>query len=241
VTLSHGLNWSRPSTAPTEGTITPNLSEDAPEVERQVVCVFGTTSKSPWVTALTEGIALEGAYRVLYRHRGPGYGSLGWAGTGPTVIVTTSMIDPPVHGNPAAHVRDLSGLSAERVAEFFPVSRETFQRWISGAVHPSTANLERLMRLRYFLQEATNRVPDVRAWLLSPLPSLDGATPSDLLKQGQLTRVWEHLQVLPHRYPNPSYTDRDGRRITHVLHSTRGILHDTDEDELDDFADWAED
>jgi len=236
----HGPHWRRESAAATRGTILPDLSEHAPAIEREVVCVFGTTSKSPWVTGVTESIALEGAYRVLLRHRVPGYGSLGWADLGPTVVVVGPSLGAQMLGNPAAHVRELGGLPAERVAEFFPVSRETFQRWVSGAVRPNTANLERLLRLRHLLQEVTSRVADVRSWLLAPLPNADGATPSDLLRAGQLTRVWDLLQTVPHRYPNPTYVDGDGHRITQMLHSTRGALNGTREDELDDFADWAQ-
>lgn len=237
-TGDYGVRWRGVSA--TGDPLVPSLSEDAPEIEREVVCVFGTVSKSPWVTDCTANIALETAFRVLRRHQlFDGERSIRWTTLGPVETVTAAATNAQATIGVAAHVRDLSGLSTERVARFFPVTRETFQRWVGGVVQPGSANLERLLRLQYLFQEARGRVPDVRAWLLAPLSTFDGATPGDLLEQARLTAVWQELQRIPPRYPNPTYVDREGHRVTQVLHSTRGALRGTAEDELDDLGDWA--
>src|SRR5206468_424785 len=52
----------------------------------------------------------------------------------------------------AREVRDLSGLSAEKLGDIFPIERESYQRWISGKNIPSEGNFERLLALRHFLR-----------------------------------------------------------------------------------------
>jgi len=97
----------------------------------------------------------------------------------------------------AREVRELSGLSAAKLGDVFPVQREIFQRWIAGSP-PSAANLERLLALRHFLRALADRVQDPKTWLLSPLKE-DAASPTayDLLKAGNLAALWDAIVALP--------------------------------------------
>ena len=212
----------------------PSLSEANSLLERRVLCRFGTASGSAWLTYNTERLTVQAAYAFLAE------GQPGAASWNPGAVAVVAGPNPAGQ-TVARHVRDLSGLPTDRIAEIFPVARETFQRWVSGTSQPSTPNLERLLRLQHVLREACNRVPDTRVWLLTPADELGGRSPFSALSDGQLTQVADALQALPPRYPNPRYVDGDGHRITQVLHGVRAPVRATSEEELSDFSDWDDD
>jgi transcriptional regulator with XRE-family HTH domain len=139
----------------------------------------------------------------------------------------------------AKEVRNLSGLSAERLGEIFPVERESYQRWISGRTVPSPANLERLLALRHFLRELPNRVPEPKSWLLSPLgEGTASPTPHQLLKAGNLAELWNALADLPSSAPRYTRQSADGSTLTVTEGSLRGRDLPTSAEELDNYDDW---
>jgi transcriptional regulator with XRE-family HTH domain len=139
----------------------------------------------------------------------------------------------------AKEVRDLSGLSAERLGEIFPVERESFQRWLSGRTTPSPANLERLLTLRHFLRELANRVESAQSWLLTPLvEGTSSATPHEMLKAGNVADLWDAVADLPSKARRYTQRAADGSLLTVTEGSLRGRDNRTNEEELDDYDEW---
>jgi len=139
----------------------------------------------------------------------------------------------------AREVRDLSGLSAERLGQIFPVERESYQRWVSGKTTPSAANLERLLALRHFLRELANRVQTPKSWLLTPLSEgTSSGTPYEALKRGNLADLWDALAGLPSRARRYTREAADGTTLTVTEGSLRGRDIRTTPEELDDYDDW---
>lgn len=155
--------------------------------------------------------------------------------------VTDTLSEPMEVGLPesaavAREVRELSGLSAVKLGDVFPVQREIFQRWIAGSP-PSAANLERLLALRHFLRALADRVQDPKTWLLSPLKE-DAASPTayDLLKVGNLAVLWDAILALPSK-PRRYTREIPGEGVVTVVEgSLRGRDYRTSEEELDDYA-----
>lgn len=150
---------------------------------------------------------------------------------------------PPSASSQAAHeLRELSGLSARQLGEIFPVARESFQRWVSGDLSPSAENLQRLMALRHFLRALADRVPDARAWLLTPLPGTQGnETPLDRLARGDMAQLWRAIADFPSRSSPEAVIDAEGDRGVVVRSSLRGTDAPTPEDELDGYDEWFDD
>ena len=142
----------------------------------------------------------------------------------------------PVSAVVARALRDFSGLSAERLGEVFPVARETFQRWVTGTGHPSTANLQRLMLLDRFVRDISSRTDDVKAWLLAPVEGrADMRTPYDLIKEGRLTEAW-NLARSAGSARFERYRDAEGNFATRVRGNIAGTL-ESEGDGHDDFDD----
>ena len=139
----------------------------------------------------------------------------------------------------ASEVRDLSGLSAEKLGDIFPIERESYQRWISGKNTPSEGNLERLLALRHYLRAVADRVDSPRAWLLSPLAEgTMSSSPYDLLRSGNLSSAWDALSTLPSRADRHTRRASDGSEAVVIEGSVRGRNAPTTADELDDYDDW---
>ncbi len=136
----------------------------------------------------------------------------------------------------AREVRELSGLSAGRLGDVFPVHREIFQRWTSGKP-PSAANLERLLALRHFLRALAERVADPNSWLLSPLDE-GAASPTayEVLKTGNLRALWNAIVDLPSTAKRYTREIPGEGAVTVVEGSLRGRDYPTTEEELDDYA-----
>lgn len=149
------------------------------------------------------------------------------------------IVVPPESALAAREVRDLSGLSAERLGEIFPVERESYQRWVSGSTTPSPANLERLLALKHFLRELANRVADPNSWLLEPLAAgTPSPTPYEALKTGNLADVWDAIADLPSKATRYTRELADGSVLTVTEGSLRGRDVRTSEEELDDYGEW---
>ena len=145
----------------------------------------------------------------------------------------------PESAEVAREVRDLSGISAASLGDLFPVSRETFQRWISGGIIPSQGNLERLLALRHYFREVRNRVQTPKTWLLAPLETVSsGVSPFDLLAVGDLAAAWEALSSLPAHPRTHRRVAADGTVLTVVEGSLRGRDLPTPADEMGDYDEW---
>ena len=98
-------------------------------------------------------ILINGDSVVLYEFKVRQFKPSAWTG----LVGATLAADPapltayltPESAAVASDVRDLSGLSAGKLGDIFPIERESYQRWISGKNTPSEGNLERLLALRH--------------------------------------------------------------------------------------------
>lgn len=169
--------------------------------------------------------------------------SSAWTGLmGPTLVADPVPLaaDPtPESAAVASEVRDLSGLSAEKLGDIFPIERESYQRWISGKNTPSEGNLERLLALRHYFRAVADRVDTPKAWLLSPLAEgVMSSSPYDLLRSGNLSSAWDALSTLPSRAKRHTRRASDGSEAIVIEGSARGRNAPTTADESDDYDDW---
>jgi hypothetical protein len=188
-------------------------------------------------------ILINGDSVVLCEFKAPQLEPSAWTGlVGAALAASPAPLatDPaPESAAVASEVRDLSGLSAEKLGEIFPIERESYQRWISGKNTPSEGNLERLLALRHYFRAVADRVDSPKAWLLSPL--VEGAmstSPYDLLRSGNLSSAWEALSTLPSRIERHTRRASDGSEAVVIEDSVRGRNAPTTADELDDYDDW---
>lgn len=197
-----------------------------------------TATYQPDLVVLSGGSVILCEFKVGTPHMS------GWTG----VIEAAPVADPglpaedPVMPESAAiarEVRDLSGLSAEKLGEIFPIERESYQRWISGKNTPSEGNLERLLALRHFFRTVADRVESPKAWLLTPLAEgVMSGSPYDLLRAGDFSSSWDAISRLPSTAKRYSRRARDGSELTVIEGSLRGRNLPTSAEELDDYDDW---
>jgi transcriptional regulator with XRE-family HTH domain len=151
-----------------------------------------------------------------------------------TIETSEDVIEGHVSSIPliAKRLREISGLNAEQLAAIFPVRRESYQRWVSGAIQPSQHNLERLVALERLFEAAGSRVGDVRLWL--HVPDVEGSTPYDRLRRGQLSAVWSSLMRVAGGRPFDVYKDEAGMfafRIGDSVHSDNASTPEWEADE----------
>jgi hypothetical protein len=166
-----------------------------------------------------------------------------WSGlmeAAPEADPESLAVDPtPESAAIASEVRDLSGLSAEKLGDIFPIERESYQRWISGKNTPSEGNLERLLALRHYFRAVADRVDTPKTWLLSPLAQgVMSSSPYDLLRSGNFSSAWDALSTLPSRAKRHTRRASDGSEAVVIEGSVRGRNAPTTADELDDYDDW---
>lgn len=90
----------------------------------------------------------------------------------------------------ASRIHGLSGLSDEELAAIFKVTRETFNRWRSGALNnPTPGSRRRLGLVLRVLEEGHAHGVNLKDWLLNTLPSPEGLTPYELLQKGHIEEV----------------------------------------------------
>lgn len=136
----------------------------------------------------------------------------------------------------ASAVREYSGLSSSALSKIFPVSRETYQRWVSGNARPTAHNLRRLHQLADYVS-AVSSVTNPRNFLLRPMSaSPEGETAYDLLCQGRLAEAWTLLSASRPSQPYVPFKDAEGNRGLRVRGVPRVGLDETPEDEYDDFS-----
>jgi transcriptional regulator with XRE-family HTH domain len=94
----------------------------------------------------------------------------------------------PRHAEIARELRDMSGLSAALLGDGFGVSREQYQRWMSGSPI-SDIRYGQVMFLHTIARELLRKVGEEggRLWWQTPGP--DGVLPKSLVQQRLLDRV----------------------------------------------------
>lgn len=84
-----------------------------------------------------------------------------------------------------------AGLRAAEIGEITGVSERQVQNWASGASRPEGANRDRLLELKYVIEQLSDVYTDegIDIWLHARNRALDGARPIELLREGQFDRV----------------------------------------------------
>ena len=89
----------------------------------------------------------------------------------------------------ASRIYQLSDLSDEELARVFQVTRETFNRWRSGALtNPTVGSRRRAGLLLRLFEDLDTRRVTLKDWLLNT-PTIDDLTPYELLVAGRLDEV----------------------------------------------------
>ncbi len=149
----------------------------------------------------------------------------------------------------AERLRAISGLVTARLAEIFPVSRTTYQNWLTGAKAPHQMHRQLLLEVLPLMEEATQRLGSpgaVSDWLLTPVSS-GGRKPIDYLKaqqfsafRGFLLQVRTGREVfLPFTKTSRAHLERSKEDIEAGLERLRPMAfkeeaEEESEDELDD-------
>ena len=89
----------------------------------------------------------------------------------------------------------IGGLKGTDIANLTNVSKATVSRWVNGQATPQPKNEIRLSDLFYIVGRFQDYydAAEIRVWLNSPHPQLDGERAIDLIHQGKMEEV---LQVI---------------------------------------------
>jgi transcriptional regulator with XRE-family HTH domain len=241
----------------------PELVQQSPKVVYGDICVgatdpvayCGTTASSPWVPPAIVALCLGTAERAAKQWnpysglkfidtKTPGVVVIGYAIPVDNATADESAAEAalPESASVARDVRDLSGLSAREIGAIFPVERETVQRWLSGAIVPSSSNLQRLLTLRHFFRALRSRVDDPKTWLFSPIEeSIDLRTAYEMLSAGNLSALWDAIASIPTTAERKTYLAEDGSFVTVAEGSRRSPDIRVTEEEISDYADMFDD
>ncbi len=146
----------------------------------------------------------------------------------------------------AEHLREISGLTIERIAEIFDVSRTTYHKWISGSPLRD-AHREHLLEVLPLMEQAAQRLGSPHAtsiWLLTPV-SPGGKKPVDYLAEreyalfrGFLLRVRTGQEKFRSLTPsNRIHKERPTEEIESALKQLRPRAWRDDEDIVPSDAD----
>jgi len=108
------------------------------------------------------------------------------------------------HAHAAAELRNLAGLSVERVASMLGVAPKSYYRWLNGEPI-SDDHRSQLHYLHALLTDVARRLdsPSVKDWLLRPIDMTPQGpvTPLQLLEAGRFQEVYDHATALPDPHP----------------------------------------
>lgn len=95
-------------------------------------------------------------------------------------------------------LKEYGGLNGRDIANIFGVSPPTVTRWSKGDASPSIDKQTAMAQLRWIAQRLSEfYAPDeVRIWLQSPHPQLEGVRPYDLIVDGRSSDVLEVIERL---------------------------------------------
>lgn len=96
----------------------------------------------------------------------------------------------------ARHLREISGLTAAQIGELLDITRESFSRYLSGAIVPTAENEQRIYFMSAFVADVAHRVTNVKSWLLTPATE-DLESPYELLRAGHFEAAKTLAIALP--------------------------------------------
>ncbi len=97
-----------------------------------------------------------------------------------------------------AGLREYGGLKGRDIANIVGVSPPTVSRWSKGDGSPTIDKQTIIAELRWVAERLSDfYYPDeVRLWIQSPHPQLDGRRPYDLINEGRTGEVLEVIERL---------------------------------------------
>lgn len=106
--------------------------------------------------------------------------------TQPTVAATP---DSPLYRHVVADAR--KALSIAEIGEITGVGDRAVQKWGQGATRPDGASRERLLELKYVIEQLSDVYDDegIEIWLHARQRAFDGRPPLDLLREGKFEDV----------------------------------------------------
>lgn len=157
----------------------------------------------------------------------------------PPELERADPLSPP-GSSLARDLRAISDLDAATLASLCHVSRETYQRWLAGAMQPARRHLNQLASLKALFEEIRARFGSVELWLVSPIRNHASDTPMEWLTKGRLAAVWD--EVLRSPAESGAYQrSREPNGVTiHVSESSRAPYAPTPPTENDDLTDWPD-
>lgn len=84
-----------------------------------------------------------------------------------------------------------AGLRAGEIGEITGVSERQVQNWASGTSRPDGASRDRLLELKYVIEQLSDVYTDegIEIWLHARNRALDGAKPIEFLRDGEFETV----------------------------------------------------
>ena len=93
--------------------------------------------------------------------------------------------------NKLDHIRSLGGISSREIAQLLDTTPQTVSRWQTGRSGPRPGALDQLLRLEWVLDQLAQfyNPDEARLWIFGPHPDLDGVTPAEAIRSGQIGEV----------------------------------------------------
>jgi hypothetical protein len=113
----------------------------------------------------------------------------------------TSSASEPVQSTLYRHVvadARRAGLKAAEIGAITGVGERAVQNWANGTSKPEGASRDRLLELKYIIEQLTDIYEDegIEIWLHAHQRALDGERPVDLLRVGRFETVLQLIDRL---------------------------------------------
>lgn len=130
------------------------------------------------------------------RKRKPGYGNRPNGQEG--AVMSEAALKETAVSRLVSGLREYGGLKGRDIANILGVSPPTVSRWSKGDGSPTIDKQTVIAELRWVAERLSDfyEPDEVRLWLQSPHPQLEGALPYTLINEGRTSEVLEVIERL---------------------------------------------